>query len=512
MNRLLSLLLVGLTSSLQAQSGAELYKTYCAACHGPQGEGVAGAAPPLAHSGWVAGDPARMVQIILYGLQGKIKVLGEDYNLIMPPQVALNEKQVAEVTNFVRGRWGNTGKEIDEDYVKEIKSGLKPQAGMWQGKRLLKEYPLTNQPTKIKQLLSESHPYSADIENVGKTPAKAVEEEQSGLISPTQVGKPNRPFSAIWKGQLTAPEAGDYTFSFNTDSVASLAVNEQVIIQREKPKKGNAPEPMTATVSLPKGPLELEVKYTHERKTAFLFQLFWSGSTFHQSPLHDSQKVVIKKVSHVLIPPPERALIHRNFFSQPAERAMAVGFSTKTHFLFSVDDLSVESMWGGGFLDVGKTWDGRARGEIAKPYTAHISKIDQECGYKILKKTPSKWAEATGAEREKSFKGFQYDKKGNPTLMYAIDGIELQDYFSSTEEGVLKRVLTVQNVPKGESLYYRLSDKKLSPSKDQKKSFQIDENLSVNILGAVAEPLFLPDGVVIPLSESTPLTLEYFIK
>ena len=52
--------------------GARVYGAVCAACHQPDGRGMAGLAPPLRGSEWGTGEPARLIKIALHGVRGPI--------------------------------------------------------------------------------------------------------------------------------------------------------------------------------------------------------------------------------------------------------------------------------------------------------------------------------------------------------------------------------------------------------------------------------------------------------
>ena len=55
--------------------GSILYNTYCASCHQQDGKGDNNRFPPLVDSEWVKGDEARLINIVLNGYQGEIKVI-----------------------------------------------------------------------------------------------------------------------------------------------------------------------------------------------------------------------------------------------------------------------------------------------------------------------------------------------------------------------------------------------------------------------------------------------------
>lgn len=80
--------------------GKAVYERVCAACHLPDGLGVAGVFPPLANSDFFQERPYEMAYIVLHGRSGELVVNGEHYNGVMPPQ-DLNDDDVAAVINYI---------------------------------------------------------------------------------------------------------------------------------------------------------------------------------------------------------------------------------------------------------------------------------------------------------------------------------------------------------------------------------------------------------------------------
>jgi mono/diheme cytochrome c family protein len=74
----------------------------------PDGTGVSGMQAPLRGSAVVAGDPDRLIRVVL---QGPAQVLSADrpkYAVQMPPFAsALNDADIAEVLTFARRTFGN---------------------------------------------------------------------------------------------------------------------------------------------------------------------------------------------------------------------------------------------------------------------------------------------------------------------------------------------------------------------------------------------------------------------
>ncbi|MEM9160598.1 MAG: cytochrome c [Verrucomicrobiota bacterium] len=113
-------------------AGAKLYATNCAACHQPEGQGMAGMFPPLAGSEWVTeGDGSLIAKIVISGISGPITVMGESYNGMMPGLgAALSDADIAHVATYIRGSWGNDTPEVTEEQVAAIRSETAGR-GVW---------------------------------------------------------------------------------------------------------------------------------------------------------------------------------------------------------------------------------------------------------------------------------------------------------------------------------------------------------------------------------------------
>ena len=115
-------------------AGKQAYEANCAACHQPDGKGLAGAFPPLAASDWLQGKtPAQVAATVLEGLQGEIVVNGVTYNSLMPAQSHLSDADIANITTYVLNSWGNPGGSITAAEVAKQRAALKVSADPAQG-------------------------------------------------------------------------------------------------------------------------------------------------------------------------------------------------------------------------------------------------------------------------------------------------------------------------------------------------------------------------------------------
>jgi mono/diheme cytochrome c family protein len=109
------------TSTANAETGAQIYATNCAACHQAGGTGLADAFPPLAGHFSDLLKPADgrtyVGKVLLFGLEGNISVNGGNYAGAMPSWEALSDNDIAAVLNYVSSAWDNG---------KSLPAGFKP--------------------------------------------------------------------------------------------------------------------------------------------------------------------------------------------------------------------------------------------------------------------------------------------------------------------------------------------------------------------------------------------------
>lgn len=87
----------------------------CQACHGLNGEGVAGNYPPLAGNAGLQTD--RAVQVVLHGMER-----GPAWNGQMPAFAEqLENHEIAAVITWTRQQWGNTGAVVTPNDVARLR-------------------------------------------------------------------------------------------------------------------------------------------------------------------------------------------------------------------------------------------------------------------------------------------------------------------------------------------------------------------------------------------------------
>ncbi|HUF65887.1 MAG TPA: cytochrome c [Gemmatimonadaceae bacterium] len=104
-----------------AGSGEQLYQQRCVSCHQANGQGLAGAFPPLVGSEYaLAANKAVPIRVVLHGMQGPVTVKGVQYNGVMPPGgagIAMSDEETAAVLTYVRSAWGNSASAVTPQEV-----------------------------------------------------------------------------------------------------------------------------------------------------------------------------------------------------------------------------------------------------------------------------------------------------------------------------------------------------------------------------------------------------------
>jgi mono/diheme cytochrome c family protein len=90
------------------EAGANLYKERCQKCHGESGRGGFFSGPPLSGSAIVQGeDPISLINIVLYGPTLAKGVTYGSWESMSAYADVLTDAEIAAVSNYVRGSWGN---------------------------------------------------------------------------------------------------------------------------------------------------------------------------------------------------------------------------------------------------------------------------------------------------------------------------------------------------------------------------------------------------------------------
>jgi mono/diheme cytochrome c family protein len=106
--------------------GKIIYEQTCLPCHQADAGGVPGMNPPLRKSPYVQGAPARLIRIVLQGLDDGVVIDGEAYSNPMPPLgPAMKDEDIADVLSYLRSHFGNKAGPVSKTLVSRIRQALK---------------------------------------------------------------------------------------------------------------------------------------------------------------------------------------------------------------------------------------------------------------------------------------------------------------------------------------------------------------------------------------------------
>lgn len=106
--------------------GKKIFAANCQTCHQANGEGVPSQYPPLAGSEFTNGGSRRMGMIVLKGLQGPVKVKGQQFGsaVMQPWDKTLTDQKIADVMTYERSEWGNHATSVTAEQIAALRKEL----------------------------------------------------------------------------------------------------------------------------------------------------------------------------------------------------------------------------------------------------------------------------------------------------------------------------------------------------------------------------------------------------
>ncbi len=103
------------------EEGKVLYDQHCLVCHQATGGGVTGLNPPLKQTDYVVGDKERLILIVINGSNKGLVVNGNTYSNAMPGFPGLSNKDIANITSYIRNSFGNSATQITASEVQAVR-------------------------------------------------------------------------------------------------------------------------------------------------------------------------------------------------------------------------------------------------------------------------------------------------------------------------------------------------------------------------------------------------------
>lgn len=112
------------------ETGRDVYRNICQACHQPDGRGQDRVAPSLVGSTLALASPDIPARILLNGKEGPV-------GLMPPVGSVLSDDQIAGVLTYVRREWGQPGSAVDPATVKSVREQTAGRTRPWTNEELL---------------------------------------------------------------------------------------------------------------------------------------------------------------------------------------------------------------------------------------------------------------------------------------------------------------------------------------------------------------------------------------
>jgi nitrite reductase (NO-forming)/hydroxylamine reductase len=201
----------GSSDALMAK-GEAVYLANCAACHQPDGKGLAGAFPPLAASDFLQGNRKEVMAAALFGLSGPITVNRVDYNGVMPSMGHLADEDLAAALTYVFGAWGNGGAAVSVEEVAALRVQLGQEdraagqrhIGATEGEMSYQGAPSAISPDDTRQIMTAGGPALSEAEFA--TATKLYFERCAGCHGVLRKGATGKPLTP----DITTAKGTDY--------------------------------------------------------------------------------------------------------------------------------------------------------------------------------------------------------------------------------------------------------------------------------------------------------------
>lgn len=201
-----------------AEAGQAAYLANCAACHQPDGSGLAGAFPPLKGSDWLTSNTAETaIRAVLTGLSGPMKVSGKDYNGVMPAMSHLSDADIAHILSYVNTGLNSGGATITAEQVAAVRTEIGAPKDPAQGQA----HPGTSQA----QAAYEGAPTTlagADVKQVRTPGAPDMTEDEFAAASEIFFQRCAGCHGVLRKGATGKPLTPDITQGKGTDYLKAL--------------------------------------------------------------------------------------------------------------------------------------------------------------------------------------------------------------------------------------------------------------------------------------------------
>ncbi len=273
-------------------------------------------------------------------------------------------------------------------------------------------------------------------------------------------------FGIVFRGNIEAPESGDYVFTVSSDDGSRLLIDRKIVIDHDG-IHGDSPK--SGKIKLDKGSHHIEVQYFEGSGGESLYVGWKTPGSKKETPLSVNRRPSGgNSPSGQLLVAEEEARIYRNFIQGAGSRAIGVGYPGGLNLAYDANNMRIAMLWLGDFIDAKRHWNGRGQGyqppagesvingPPGVPFAA-ISNANESWPDSFIRKDNAQLPPIQGGY---IFKGYKLTGEERiPTFRYTFGTLSVEDMPSpegsyDSSDVAFKRSIRIKGKPV-KNLYFR---------------------------------------------------------
>ena len=271
--------------------------------------------------------------------------------------------------------------------------------------------------------------------------AEPVKQESTDSIS-FQFGEGYEKYALVFEGTLEVPTDGDYLFVLRTAGPSWLYLDGDEVTNNSEANYMDKAGRYRATLKTGKHSFRLVyTKYT--LKWVNGLALYCEGPQVKRQALHAPGSIPTRdEPEPIIVAVADRPVLQRAFLYHHGIKkthATTVGLPTSINYAVDVQNASLLSAWGGGFIDATDMWYRRGEPQTAQPLGSALE-LSAKPTFARLSSASAAWPDSVSFDSPYlQTKGYSLNAQGLPIFHYQIDQVLIDDYL---HDGDAERELT----------------------------------------------------------------------
>jgi len=179
------------------------------------------------------------------------------------------------------------------------------------------------------------------------------------------------------------------------------------------------------------------------------------------------------------------AVIYRNFVAGAGSRAIAVGYPEKADLAFDANNMAINLVWHGKFIDAGRHRSGRGEG-FQGPLGDDVVELGAFPPFAELKDANEAWPQVAGKKAGYQMRGYVLDSKRRPKFRYSFKNVDVTDYPVAelvNDDPVLRREIHFSSPQPEPNLYFLAARGRRIVAKNE-GIFVVDDKVTIKLQSA----------------------------